>query len=1188
MRTIRRLRPIGDGSGPSIPALTHRGPGIGGVGSRSWSICLAALLFAVAAIGRPVSAQEPPVKAPPAATQPAESAGSLTEVEIQARIAQTKGATDLSETQKTEILAAYQQALEQVGFARSAEQTARDHQTRQASVPAELEGLKAELASQTGRTATQPAVDERATLEKLTKQLADAEGELKRRQEAVKSLEDEADRRADRRALIPDDIAALTKQLEEAKKELGQPAAAGAVQQAVLARRTQLQAKKEALEAQIAAYDEERRFYDARGEILSVRRELANLRLKAQQSVVAALQAAVAHSRQEQIARQKAEAEAELARAPRQIQSIAEKNKRLTADREAIAAEIKAKQARLQAVSTLVGELNKDSEIIEDNIGLPGMAESIGPVMRELRARLSEYLRYERELAGLRKTHVRVRQKEFEHGDRYLGLSDLDAAVDEAIGDLKRGRVPFDPAAIRPQLRELLSTQRDLLDALKKDYASYSKHLEDLIVAQSTLISKAQKVGEFIGEHVLWIRSAEPIYRARLPRDWPRQLGKLPALGVAFLEDAWSRAFVYLAALLVLGLLIVVRSRARHHLKEAGQQVSRVLTDSFRLTPSALTATALLSVTWPIVLAFIGLRLAFRIDSGDPRVDELAVALGRGLMASALLLMGLSFLRQIARAKGLAEAHFRWNPSAVRLVRNHLAWYIAIVVPAAFVVVASEHYPDEAWRDSVGRPAFILVMLATAALVHRLLRPGKGIFAQRLRTVRSGWLYNTRFLWFPLALIAPAALALASSAGYHYTAMQLAQRFLLTIAGLVGVTLFYSLFVRWLFVVQRRLAIEQAEKKREAEAEARAKTEGAPATGEAVPLDEETLNLVDVGEQTKRLLRTAATFGFLIAFWFTWIDMLPALSFMEDVKLWSYEVTTGSGAGDGAIAGTEVRYITLAHLILAIIITTVTVVLAKNIPGLLEITILQRLPMDTGGRFAVTALARYFIGVVGVIVAFGAIGIGWSDVQWLAAAMTVGLAFGLQEIFANLVSGLMLLFERPIRVGDIVTVGNTSGIVTRIRIRATTITDWDRKDLVIPNKEFITGQVINWTLSDKTLRVVIPIGLAYGSDTDRAEQILLRLAHAHEPVMKDPPPSVIFMGFGDNTLKLELRVFVPVEHGLLTQHELNRAIDREFRKAGLEMAFPQRDIHIRSIQAALPIQDQRAEADEAARPYSRT
>ena len=139
--------------------------------------------------------------------------------------------------------------------------------------------------------------------------------------------------------------------------------------------------------------------------------------------------------------------------------------------------------------------------------------------------------------------------------------------------------------------------------------------------------------------------------------------------------------------------------------------------------------------------------------------------------------------------------------------------------------------------------------------------------------------------------------------------------------------------------------------------------------------------------------------------------------------------------------------------------------------------------------------------VTGIVVVFTLLGIGWSQVQWLVAAVTVGLGFGLQEIFANFVSGLILLFERPIRIGDTVTVGGVAGNVSRIRTRATTITDWGRKELIIPNKEFVTGQVVNWSLSDQLLRLVIKVGIAYGSDTHLARDILMRVAKANERVL---------------------------------------------------------------------------------------
>jgi potassium efflux system protein len=181
----------------------------------------------------------------------------------------------------------------------------------------------------------------------------------------------------------------------------------------------------------------------------------------------------------------------------------------------------------------------------------------------------------------------------------------------------------------------------------------------------------------------------------------------------------------------------------------------------------------------------------------------------------------------------------------------------------------------------------------------------------------------------------------------------------------------------------------------------------------------------------------------------------------------------------------------------------------------------------------------------------------------LIAALGVGLGFGLQEIVANFISGLIILFERPYRVGDVVTVGDIMGVISRIQIRATTITDWDRRELIVPNKDFITGRLINWTLSDAITRIRVPVGIAYGSDTGLAEKLLLKVASENPKVRKDPPPLALFQGFGDNSLNFDLRVFVSeLGDRLPVLHELHMAIDREFRKAGIAIAFPQRDVHL--------------------------
>ncbi len=194
------------------------------------------------------------------------------------------------------------------------------------------------------------------------------------------------------------------------------------------------------------------------------------------------------------------------------------------------------------------------------------------------------------------------------------------------------------------------------------------------------------------------------------------------------------------------------------------------------------------------------------------------------------------------------------------------------------------------------------------------------------------------------------------------------------------------------------------------------------------------------------------------------------------------------------------------------------------------------------------------------------LGIGWQNVQWLVAAMTVGLGFGLQEIFANFVSGIILLFERPARVGDIVTVGAITGTVTKIRIRATTILDWDNKELIVPNKEFVTGNLVNWTLSNPNLRLVLKVGVAYGSDTRLVTELLYQVANQSLNVLETPEPSVVFNEFGDSSLNFELRLFVSdLKLYRSLRHELHIAIDDIFRQHQIEIAFPQCDLHVKSM-----------------------
>jgi potassium efflux system protein len=285
-----------------------------------------------------------------------------------------------------------------------------------------------------------------------------------------------------------------------------------------------------------------------------------------------------------------------------------------------------------------------------------------------------------------------------------------------------------------------------------------------------------------------------------------------------------------------------------------------------------------------------------------------------------------------------------------------------------------------------------------------------------------------------------------------------------------------------------------------------------------------------------------------------WGDMLPAFKVLEEVTLWS---TAFKIEGEDVLV-----WITLADALVALLIGIIGYVLANNLPSLIDIILLKQGNVSAGARYAITTVTKYAIVIVTTLLVLGQLGASWSQMGWVAAALGVGIGFGLQEIVANFISGLILLAERPVRVGDLITVGDASGKVERIRIRATTIRDFEQKELLIPNKELITGQLLNWTLSDARTRILIQVGIAYGSDVDRAIEVLHELAREDERVLEEPAPGVVFDQFGDNSLSLAFRVFVgTLEDRLPVMTDMHRNIHRRFAEEGIVIAFPQRDVH---------------------------
>ncbi len=233
---------------------------------------------------------------------------------------------------------------------------------------------------------------------------------------------------------------------------------------------------------------------------------------------------------------------------------------------------------------------------------------------------------------------------------------------------------------------------------------------------------------------------------------------------------------------------------------------------------------------------------------------------------------------------------------------------------------------------------------------------------------------------------------------------------------------------------------------------------------------------------------------------------------------------------------------------------------------LFAVTIFPRMPDDPGVRFAVVTLCRYAVLGMSVLRALSAVHLDLAKVGVVLAALGVGLGFGLQEIVSNFVCGIILLLERPIRIGDVVTVSGTTGKVDRINIRATTIVNGDNQSMIVPNREFITGNLVNWTLKDKILRVGIKMSVAYGTDPDRVVNLLLSIARGDQNVLLNPAPSAALEGFGDSALLFGLYAFVP-DPGLVgdVRHRLCAEVQRRFVAEGIVMPFPTHELHVNRV-----------------------
>ncbi len=1112
------------------------------------------------------------------------------------------------------------------------------------SVPVALKDTQAEIAS----SVTQPATNflENLTVAEIEPIQAQMEADLKAAQERAVEVDRDAKARSERRADIPKLRAKAKSDLEVAEQSalIANAAEMASMNPVQAAETYRARSKKRAVTEELISYDKEIASYDARKDLLVARQELATRRVTSLNNHLSRLREILSERRRreaEKAARQAEEDVKSAAREPEAVEKLAEENLKLSRERVGENGMVVKINDSSQALSVLTQDLDKYISEYRSIRGKVGAIESMGPsvnnaiglLLRKRRALLPEPREYLRAIKEQQDKASETQYKLVELREERSNYVDIESRVAEVMNqvnasDTDQNLTILEKSFIEIAAREQLQNRRKYLDDLISDNENYSNILAELEVGRLKMVELLKHYANYIDERILWIRSSDRIGIKDFKQDWQelKSAFSFESISLAFqkfAEDFKRNPTPTIAGALLAVVLLLFRSRLIQQLNELGTQAKKRTQVLFEVTWKALWITLALAATIPVILWIVAWRLE---DSSFLQITKTYAASINSLAWGYFI---LALIRQVARNNGLAECHFGWSAASLKQVRFWVLGLMLVNLPILFLITALNQNGDSA---AGGRILFLISMVALFVFFFGLFHPSRSPLQLNAKGEES----QDVFLWTPflIGLAVPLSLFTASAFGYHYTSMRMAGHLQNSIWLALGIYLLYRLIFRWLLVIRRRLAIEQARQKRIAAQTASASSTGSPTGGVnpesgAVTIPDEELDLSEANSQTLRLVGSVSWLVFVLGLYGIWADIVPALGALDRVVVWpirsssegavsefsnydwlndasavssesagsgdlpegaagqtgstsSNESATSSDGGAGVAgmltggsssssatetqADAMIDKITLADLGVALIAIFMTYIGSRNIPGLLEITVVRWMKLDRGGSYAMTTLAQYVIILIGGLTAFGAMGMTWSKLQWFAAAISLGIGFGLQEIVSNFVSGLIVLFERPIRPGDVVTVGDISGTVSKIKIRATTITDWDRKELIVPNREFVTGRLINWTLTDPVTRVVFKIGVAYGTDPEKVRDVLLEVAKKTPNVLGDPAPSVVFQQFGASSLDFDLRVFVPhIDYLISTRNGIQYAVDKAFKKEGIEIPFPQRDLHIKSM-----------------------
>ena len=1013
---------------------------------------------------------------------------------------------------------------------------------------------------------------------------------------------------------IQEQVVQAKSHLEEIELQLKTPSA-NDNEFFIRARRTQLLAESEMLRVKIEALEAESDSYDATVELPAVELEYHRRLASQLTKEIAVFDSAIHRLRQDKIDRLYTTAVATKGRVIQPLKKMAESNIRLTQRLRRAVQDIDKFSQQATRIKQETTRIAREQTTMESRIDVVGLNDSFARLLQRNRNHLIDAQHHQLPLDQLNREIADSQLTIFRWDDETELITDIANSATEIVATLKQQGFPrqqqenetssyqdsFEQQAFS-DAQLLLKRRATILAELKKIEEQRFQGLVEIQTAQMELESASNVYAELIDEHILWVRNAPSLgvsdfqdigdasMRLASPENWQSVWENL--------RDSFNRRFPMTALLLVSSFaLFLFRHRMVTELNRTGTLAIKRGCRTFRITIFAFIQTLFLALTKLSPLLVLGIVLTINVLG-----SQFSTSLGWALVNTFLITFPLELLSQSCRKNGLIHSHFNWSQGLRLLLKRNFDWMLPIAIPLLVVLLmlpmlgdesgdgqlnfnasaitnlinggpiepgianATTNSTDTVSRNSfsqsenwnrLGRVLLLALLVIATTFSASVFHPKGALYTDGDSDSSNQPQFRLRYLSYLMAIAIPLVLGAITVFGYYYSAIRIGESIVKTIALAIVIVILYSGAMRFLLVRRRNLRYEQLLHQRNQARLAAEQKDAAAAAGaasEVIEIDlqnEPGLDITDVSRQAREL--TAVIFlvvagGILLSIW---QYLLPATKIMDDIQLW-----------DVQLAG-RTEFVTLRDVMFSGIMFLLTYFGVRNMPGMLELLLLQRLPLDAGARYAVTSIFRYILLVIGAILALGYLKIPWSNYSWLVAAISVGLGFGLQEIVANFVSGLILLLERPVRVGDVVTIDGTTGVVSRIQMRSTTVTNWDNQELVVPNKDLISGKLLNWTLSSVVNRLSLPFNVAYGSEPSFVRQIVLDAIASNRALLHEPKPMVTFEEFGDSSLNFTLRCCVStIERRWQIVHELNTTIYNILKEHNIEIPFPQRDLHI--------------------------